>query len=56
MSLGGGPPSPAEEDAIRDAIERGTLCICSAGNSNGPIEYPGAYPECAAVSAVGLVT
>jgi subtilisin len=55
MSLGGGPPSAAEEDAIRDAMERGTLCICSAGNSAGPIEYPAAYPVCEAVSAVGLV-
>ena len=55
MSLGGGPKSEAEEDAIRDAAERGTLCICSAGNDNGPIEYPGAYSECAAVSAIGLV-
>jgi len=53
MSLGGGPPSQAEEDAIRDAAERGTLCICSAGNEDGPIDFPGAYPECAAVSAIG---
>jgi hypothetical protein len=43
MSLGGGPPTQAEEDAIRDALQRGTLCICSAGNDDGPIEYPGAY-------------
>jgi subtilisin family serine protease len=55
MSLGGGPPSPAEEDAIRDAAERGTLCICSAGNEAAAIDYPGAYPECAAVSAIGEV-
>ena len=55
MSLGGGPQSGAEEDAIRDAAERGTLCVCSAGNDNGPIEFPGAYPECAAVSAIGKV-
>jgi subtilisin len=55
MSLGGGPPSQAEEDAIRDAAERGTLCVCSAGNENGPIDFPGAYPECQAVSAVGKV-
>lgn len=55
MSLGGGPPSQAEEDAIRDATERGTLCVCSAGNENGPIDFPGAYPECQAVSAVGKV-
>jgi subtilisin len=53
MSLGGGAPTQLEEDAIRDAAERGTLCVCSAGNENGPIDYPGAYPECAAVSAIG---
>lgn len=55
MSLGGGPKSSAEEDAIRDAAERGTLCICSAGNHNGPIDFPGAYSECAAVSAIGRI-
>jgi subtilisin family serine protease len=55
MSLGGGPRSDAEEDAIRDAAERGTLCICSAGNDAGAIEFPGAYPECAAVSAIGKI-
>jgi subtilisin len=55
MSLGGGAKSEAEEEAIRDAAERGTLCICSAGNDNGPIEHPAAYSECAAVSAVGKV-
>jgi subtilisin len=55
MSLGGGPKSQAEEDAIRDAAERGTLCICSAGNESGAIDFPAAYPECAAVSALGKV-
>ena len=55
MSLGGGPPSEAEEDCIRDAAERGTLCICSAGNEAGPIDFPGAYPECSAVSAIGQI-
>jgi subtilisin len=55
MSLGGGGPTQAEEDAIRDAAERGTLCVCSAGNETAAIEFPGAYPECAAVSAVGML-
>ncbi len=55
MSLGGGPASAAEEDAIRDAAERGTLCVCSAGNEASAIDFPGAYPECVAVSAIGLV-
>jgi len=55
MSLGGGPPSGAEQDCIRDALERGTLCICSAGNDAGPVNYPAAYPECVSVSALGKV-
>ena len=55
MSLGGGPRSSAEEDCIRDALERGTLCICSAGNDRGPVNFPGAYPECVSVSAIGQV-
>ena len=55
MSLGGGPPSEAEEDAIRDAAERGTLCICSAGNDASAVEYPAAYPECSAISAIGQI-
>ena len=53
MSLGGGQPTQAEQDAIRDAAERGTLCVCSAGNAAGPIDYPAAYMDCAAVSAIG---
>ena len=55
MSLGGGPASGAEQDCIRDALERGTLCICSAGNDAGPVNYPAAYPDCVAVSALGQV-
>jgi len=55
MSLGGGPPSGAEQDCIRDALERGTLCICSAGNDAGAVNYPAAYPECVSVSALGQV-
>jgi Subtilase family len=55
MSLGGGPSSGAEQDCIRDALERGTLCICSAGNDAGPVNFPAAYPECVSVSALGQV-
>ena len=55
MSFGGELKSEAEEDAIRDAAERGTLCICSAGNEVGAIDYPAAYSECEAVSAIGKI-
>jgi subtilisin family serine protease len=53
MSLGAPIPSQIEHDAIIDALERGTLCICAAANSNGPVEYPAAFPEAVAVAAIG---
>jgi subtilisin len=55
MSLGGGRPSKLEKAAIRSALERGTLCICSAGNSDGlrQIDHPAAFSDCVAVSAIG---
>ncbi len=54
LSLGASSPSEIEQDAIRDALERGTLCICAASNSAGPVEFPAAFPESVAVSALGL--
>ena len=54
LSLGAKQASAIERDAIQDARERGCLCICAAGNSNGPVEYPAAFPETIAVSALGL--
>ena len=55
MSLGAPTPSQIERDAITDALERGTLCICAAANRAGPVEFPAAFPESAAVSALGLL-
>ena len=54
MSLGASRPSQIERDAIIDAAERGTLCICAAGNSAGAVQWPGAFPEAIAASALGL--
>jgi subtilisin len=54
LSFGASSPSEIERDAIRDALERGTLCICAAANSAGPVEFPAAFPESVAVSALGL--
>ena len=53
MSLGSEAASQIELDAIRDALERGTLCICAAGNDGGSVNYPAAFAECVAVSALG---
>lgn len=54
MSLGASSPSEIERDGILDALERGTLCICAAGNTNGRVEYPGAFDEVIGVAALGL--
>jgi subtilisin family serine protease len=56
MSLGSEKPSAIELDAIRFAMEHGTLCICAAGNdSGGPVSFPAAYNETVAVSGLGLL-
>jgi subtilisin family serine protease len=54
MSLGAKQASQIEHDAILDALERGTLCVCAAGNSAGTVEWPARFPESVAVSAIGL--
>lgn len=57
LSLGSSHASQLEHDAIVDALDRGTLCICAAGNSapTAPdVLFPAAFPECVAVSALGL--
>ncbi|WP_414584896.1 S8 family peptidase [Scytonema sp. PCC 10023] len=54
LSLGADKRSEIERDAIIDALRRGTLCICSAGNSAARVIYPAAFDETIAVSALGL--
>ena len=55
MSLGATVGSQIERDAITDALERGTLCVCATANSAGPVEFPAAFPETIAVGANGLL-
>ena len=55
MSLGAETGSQIEHDAIRDADERGTLCVCAAANEGSPpVHFPADFAETVAVSAVGL--
>lgn len=54
LSLGG-PRSELIEDRIADARERGTLCICAAGNSGGAPEHPAAFAQSIAISALGEI-
>jgi len=54
MSLGASTGSEIEHDAIQDALERGTLCVCAAGNDGtDAVSYPAAFPETIAVAALG---
>lgn len=54
LSLVGGA-SAIEHDAVIVALQRGTVCVCAAGNQGGVVGFPAAYPESIAVSALGLV-
>jgi subtilisin len=54
LSLGGATPDEAVHDAIKDAYDKGTLCIVAAGNDGRqPVSYPAVWSESIAVSAVG---
>ena len=55
LSLGGSEPSPALEQQILRAKRAGVACICAAGNSGGPVQYPAASQHVLAVSAVGKI-
>ena len=54
LSLGASIPSQVVQLAIQEAADRGTLCICAAGNDGGAVLYPAAFPETIAVAALGL--
>lgn len=46
---------PDLEDAIEEAADLGTLCICAAGNSGGqPVEVPARYNSTIAVGGIGF--
>ncbi|MBP0724106.1 S8 family peptidase [Bacillus sp. RG28] len=60
MSLGGPQDVPELHEAVKNAISKGVLVVCAAGNSgdNRPdtdeFDYPGAYQEVVEVGAVDL--
>lgn len=55
LSLGGAEPSEALEQQIIRARQAGIACIVAAGNSSGPVQYPGASPNVLAVAAIGRI-
>lgn len=52
MSLGGGAPSQAMQDAVTYANSKNVIVICAAGNNGSTAKfYPAAYPGCMAVAS-----
>jgi subtilisin family serine protease len=52
MSLGG-PASKIVHEHVLEALDHGVLCIASAGNTFGAVEFPAAFREAISVSALG---
>jgi subtilisin family serine protease len=53
LSLGDPQPAQSMRVKIQAVRQAGVLCVAAAGNSAGPVEYPGAFPETLAVAALG---
>jgi len=51
LSLGGPTGTQALQDAVNYALGRGVTLLAAAGNENGPVAYPAAYPGVIAVAA-----
>ena len=52
LSLGGSQPSPIVQDALKEAQALGIISVCAAGNDSSDVDWPAAFPECHAISAV----
>ena len=53
ISLASAQASEILREALQDARDRGTLCVCAAGNSGLAVRFPAAFPEAVAVAALG---
>ena len=51
MSLGADEGSDPLHRAVQAALAKGMIIVAAAGNTGGPVGYPGAYPEAIAVGA-----
>jgi subtilisin family serine protease len=55
LSLGGDQPSALVAQKIEQARQAGIACIVAAGNSGGPVSFPGQLPSVLTVAAVGRI-
>lgn len=52
LSLGGGAPSTATQNALQYALNNNVLPVCASGNDGaGTVSYPAAFPQCMAVGS-----
>jgi thermitase len=52
LSLGGGAPSAATQNALQYALNNNVLPVCATGNDGAnTVSYPAAFPECMAVAS-----
>ncbi len=51
LSLGGDSGSDVEQEALQYALANDVLPVCAAGNDQSSVDFPGAFPECMAVSS-----
>ena len=53
MSLGTGGSSQIVLEKLAQARDQGVACIVAAGNSGGPVQFPGSSPDVLTVAAIG---
>jgi subtilisin len=53
MSLGSAEPSELVQQKVEAAVAGGVACIVAAGNSSGPVQFPGMLPQSITIAAVG---
>jgi len=52
LSLGGGAPSIATQNALQYALDNNVLPVCASGNDGaGTVSFPAAFPQCMAVGS-----
>lgn len=55
MSLGSSEPSELVANKLVEARRNGVACIVAAGNSSGPVQFPGVLPSVFTVAALGML-
>lgn len=53
LSLGSDQPSELIQQKIAAAVESGVVCVVAAGNSAGPVQFPGSLPQSITIAAIG---